>query len=63
MKLYFRERIWVMKFANNLNRICKEQGTTITTILKEMGYLLRKLPCGTRDLSPNKKCFSDLPKS
>lgn len=32
-----------MKFADNLNRICKEQGTTVTTILKEMGVSTAKV--------------------
>lgn len=26
-----------MTFAENLNRICKERGTTISTVLREMG--------------------------
>lgn len=30
-------------FAENLNRICKEKGTTITTILKELGLSTSKV--------------------
>ena len=32
-----------MTFSENLNRICKERGTTITTILKEMGLSTSKV--------------------
>ena len=32
-----------MTFAENLNRICREKGTTPTTILKEMGVATNKV--------------------
>lgn len=32
-----------MTFSENLNRICKERGTTITTLLKEMGLSTSKV--------------------
>lgn len=42
-----------MTFAENLNRLCKEQGTYLTTVLKNLGFSTSKVTAINKGQIPN----------
>lgn len=51
-----------MKFADNLNRICKEKGTTVTALLKKMNVSTAKVTMWNNGSLPKQEMLLRLAK-